>query len=348
MTLSPDGKHLYVAGVYDDTVAVFSRNSTTGVLTFVEVQKDGVGGVDGLDEAWSVTVSPDGNHLYAAGRRDSAVAVFSRSSLTGALSFVEFQQDGVGGVDGLDTAEMVTVSPDGRYLYGAGPNDNAVAVFSRSSSTGALTFVEVQRDGVGGVDGLSSARSVTVSPDGNHLYATGAGDDAVAVFSVSHVADLAVSKSVDGASPEEGETVTFTVTVTNKGPDAATGVVVNDVIPSELTLQSATPSDGAYSAGTGNWTLSSLAAGADATIVLVAVADEGTGGTTITNTALITASDAIDSNGSNDSASAAVTVAAAPPLPIPSVGTWGLAIMVTAFALGLVWRLRRRVRGTVA
>jgi len=30
-------------------VAVFSRNSTTGVLTFVEVHKDGAGGVDGLE-----------------------------------------------------------------------------------------------------------------------------------------------------------------------------------------------------------------------------------------------------------------------------------------------------------
>ena len=58
-------------------MAVFSRNSTTGALTFVEVQKDGVGGVDGLNGARSVTVSPDGSHLYAAGLLDHAVAVFS-------------------------------------------------------------------------------------------------------------------------------------------------------------------------------------------------------------------------------------------------------------------------------
>ena len=75
-----------------------------GELTFVEVHKDGDGGMDGLDQAFSVTVSPDGKHLYAAGFADSAVAVFSRDSTTGELTFVEVQKDDVGGVDGLNGA----------------------------------------------------------------------------------------------------------------------------------------------------------------------------------------------------------------------------------------------------
>ena len=81
------------------------------VLTFVEVQRDGVGGVGGLGRAISVTVSPDGRHVYAAGQFDDAVVVFSRNSTTGALTFVEVQKDGVGGVDGLDGASSVTGQP---------------------------------------------------------------------------------------------------------------------------------------------------------------------------------------------------------------------------------------------
>jgi 6-phosphogluconolactonase (cycloisomerase 2 family) len=185
VTVSPDGKNLYAAGVTDDAVAVFSRNTTTGELSFVEVQMDGVGGVDGLDGADSVTVSPDGKNLYAAGIIDDAVAVFSRNTTTGELSFVEVQMDGVGGVDGLDGADSVTVSPDGKNLYAAGGSDDAVAVFSRNTTTGELSFVEVQMDGVGGVDGLDYARSVTVSPDGKNLYAAGAIDNAVTVFGIN-------------------------------------------------------------------------------------------------------------------------------------------------------------------
>jgi 6-phosphogluconolactonase (cycloisomerase 2 family) len=183
VTVSPDGKHLYAAGRDDNAVAVFSRDSTTGTLTFVEVNMNGVGGVDGLSFVASVAVSPDGKHLYAASVNDDAVAVFSRDSTTGALTFVEVQRDGVGGVDGLDSGNSVTVSPDGKHLYAAGRDDNSVAVFARDSTTGGLTFVEVQRDGVGGVDGLSFVVSVAVSPDGKHLYTAGLADDAVAVFS---------------------------------------------------------------------------------------------------------------------------------------------------------------------
>ncbi len=63
VTVSPDGSHVYATGYSDDAVAVFSRNSSTGALTFVEVLKDGTGGVDGLDAAYGVTVSPDGSHV---------------------------------------------------------------------------------------------------------------------------------------------------------------------------------------------------------------------------------------------------------------------------------------------
>ena len=52
------------------------------------------------------------------------------------------------------------------------------------TTTGALTFVEMYKDGVDRVDGLLQANDVTVRPDGSHVYATGI--FAVAVFSMDH------------------------------------------------------------------------------------------------------------------------------------------------------------------
>jgi len=181
VTVSPDGANVYVAGQVDNAVAVFGRNQTTGALTFVEVQRDGVDGVDGLAGPLSVAVSPDGAHLYAAGGSDNAVAVFRRSPVTGGLSFVELQKEGVNGLNIAGT-HSVAVSPDGANVYASGQSDDAVAVFRRNPTTGALTLLDVLAEGVDGVDGLFGALWVALSPDGAHVYVSGTHDNAVAVF----------------------------------------------------------------------------------------------------------------------------------------------------------------------
>lgn len=180
--VSPDGRHVYVAGDFDNAVAVFRRDETTGKLSFVEVERDGVDGVDGLAGSESVAISPDGRNVYVTGDVEHALAVFRRDETTGALNFVETQRDGVGSVDGLAGAEFVTISPDGRHVYVAGFDENALVLFNRNETTGVLSFVEAQRDGVGGVDGLANAVSVAVSPDGQYVYVVGVADNALTVF----------------------------------------------------------------------------------------------------------------------------------------------------------------------
>jgi 6-phosphogluconolactonase (cycloisomerase 2 family) len=183
--VSPDGAHLYAVSKGDKALAVFTRNSTAGTLTYVEVHKDGIAGVDGLNSARHVVVSGDGAHVYVAGELDNAVAIFTRNPTTGRLTYQGVVRDGVGSVDGLAGVYGVAVSPDGTRVYAAGRGENALAVFQRNQGTGALTFVEVERDGVSGVNGLDGARSVAVSPDAAHVYTAGEVDDAVAAFAAS-------------------------------------------------------------------------------------------------------------------------------------------------------------------
>jgi 6-phosphogluconolactonase (cycloisomerase 2 family) len=185
VALSPDGLHAYVTNPGADTLVVFKRDSDTGTLTFIDVQQNGVGGVDGLSGAFSGAVSPDGRSIYVASTRGQ-VAVFSRDPSTGLLSFVEAHSEGVGGVEGLDGAVQVAVSHDNKNVYVVGEESGAVVVFSRDSDTGELSFVEVLRDGIGGVAGLDRVQAVTTSPDGKYVYTAsnpGAKDDALVVFS---------------------------------------------------------------------------------------------------------------------------------------------------------------------
>ena len=206
VAVSPNGDHVYVTGSADDAVATFSRNPSTGALTFVEQEKDGVNGVDGLGGASGVALPPGGAHVYVSSGTDDTVAAFSRDPSTGALSFLEQQKDGVNGVDGLDGATAVAGSPDGAHVYAVSNVDNAVVTFSRDLSTGALTFIEQDKDGVGGVDGLLGATAVAPSPDGAHVYAAALSDNAIATFSRDRSAGALtfVEQDKDGTGGVDG------------------------------------------------------------------------------------------------------------------------------------------------
>ena len=182
VAVSVDGRQVYVASDFDNGLVVFARDAGTGALSFVEAERDGVGGVDGLAFAESVALSADRRHVYAASGR-GAVAVFARDGTTGVVSFVEAQRDGVGGVPGLSGASSVAISPDSRYVYVASADDAAVVALARDAATGALSFVQVMRNGVGGVEGLAGASSISISADGRHAYVASFDDAAVAVFS---------------------------------------------------------------------------------------------------------------------------------------------------------------------
>lgn len=114
------------------------------------------------------------------------------------------------------------------------------------------------------------------------------------------VVDLAVTKTVDDASPIEGENVTYTIALVNLGPDDATGVSVADMLPEEVTFVSASATRGSYDDATGAWVVGAVAAGSSATLWITATVDGGTGGATIVNTAGVSSSDQADAVFGND------------------------------------------------
>ncbi|MFC4820186.1 DUF6923 family protein [Dokdonella ginsengisoli] len=123
------------------------------------------------------------------------------------------------------------------------------------------------------------------------------------VVPVTPVADIAVLKTVDNATPNVGEQVTFTITATNLGPNDATGVAITDSLPFGMTLVSATPSAGTFDAASGLWTIGNLPDGASQTLTLTVSIDVAG---TLTNHAVVSASDQTDPDTSNNSAAAAV------------------------------------------
>ena len=100
-------------------------------------------------------------------------------------------------------------------------------------------------------------------------------------------ADLSITKTDSPDPVAQGGALTYTVTVTNNGPNNATGVTLSDPLPGIVTFVSATPSQGSCSS-TVACSLGTINAGASATVTInVTVSPSATG--TISNTASVTA-----------------------------------------------------------
>ena len=84
------------------------------------------------------------------------------------------------------------------------------------------------------------------------------------------VADLSLASAVNNANPSNGDEIQYSITVSNAGPDAATGIKIHDEIPEGLIYLSNSPGIGSYDLATNIWSISSLNAGESATLILTA------------------------------------------------------------------------------
>jgi uncharacterized repeat protein (TIGR01451 family) len=154
-------------------------------------------------------------------------------------------------------------------------------------------------------------------------------------------ADLSITKTTNATQAPTGSTISYTITVTNNGPDPATNVVVNDDLPAGLQFVSATPSQGTCS-GTDPFTcnLGTLADGASATITLQALVTATSG--TITNTATVS-SDIDDDNVGNNTGSSVptpVNPGASEASGIPTLSEWALMALIAMLAMAAVMKMR--------
>ena len=129
---------------------------------------------------------------------------------------------------------------------------------------------------------------------------------AATAVTVVREADLGITKTVDPTTAQPGDTVTYTVTVTNHGPNTAHDVTAVDPIPIVADITGATASQGTFDVATRVWTIGDLADGQDETLRVTVRLDERTG--TFTNTVAIGQSDALDPNPDNDRAQARLFV----------------------------------------
>lgn len=111
-------------------------------------------------------------------------------------------------------------------------------------------------------------------------------------------ADISLSKDISASSsltPNIGDTVVFELTITNAGPDTATNITLEDIVPSGFTIGTIN-NGGSESGGTISWNIASLAAGTTTVSYEVTVNAPTGASNEYVNTAEITAADQFDPN----------------------------------------------------
>lgn len=181
VAVSPDEKHVYVAGYLDEGVAVFERTPATGALRFRQV-------VDGALEVWSVVVSPDGRFVYALSFYE--LTVFERNRDNGELERVAGYDNCLMDPEVELGGQWLAMSPDGAYVFvslnGRGfRSETSVAAFARDPNTGHLACVEIHKalPGSAGSFGIYGSESIARDRFGKNVYV--AAHDGIAVFRVN-------------------------------------------------------------------------------------------------------------------------------------------------------------------
>jgi len=161
--------------------------------------------------------------------------------------------------------------------------------------------------------GAAAVATVTVTPFGvgvftNSATARGAQLDLVtnnnfaqAITAARPLSDLLLAQTVSANFAPVGQPLTYTLNVTNRGPNAANNVRLTDALPEGVILLAAAASQGSCTNAGGKVTcgLGNLAANARAQVMLVV---QATVPGSITNSAIV-ASDEVDPFGTNNTSS---------------------------------------------
>ena len=193
---------------------------------------------------------------------------------------------------GVEKTLTTTTDANGKYKFeNLAPGDYKVTV-DQASLTTACPVCTAQTHAPSG--NLTASENQTLSLSSKVTLSPGKMSNDSQDWAFTGPANTAIAKTITDPAAEPaggftpGTTVTYTITLTNEGPNPATGVIAQDKLPTGVTFVSST-GDGTYDAATGKWDLSDEVIEKDATrtrTIVVRVTPEAAG-SIVTNTATI-------------------------------------------------------------
>jgi len=208
---------------------------------------------------------------------------------------------------------------------GTGTVSCSIATLTASTSATFSIVVQIAPTApVGPSSNTATVSSSTSDPTPGNNSSTAVTTIALAT------ADLSITKTPAPGPYGTGQPLTYTIVVTNGGPNTATSVTVTDTLPAGTSLQSSTPSGACSGTTTVTCNAGTLVNGATATFTLTITLPSTPG--PITNTAVVSNSaTTVDPNLGNNTATSTITVI--PAANIPMISPLSLLLLCIALAV---------------
>jgi uncharacterized repeat protein (TIGR01451 family) len=281
----------------DQTDSITSNNSDDALITIVgldigvAISASPLDPVEGSEVIFTITVT----NLSS----QTATNIDIRNIVPNFLTYVN------GSILGGDTNNQA--SPDA----GSGLTWNIASLIGSASET--LNFRATADAGSAANNPITNTVSLVSL---NESEQNSANNDA-SVDINAKAFDVSIAKAPSNAVPEEGEEITYTITVTNTTPGVpGSNILIRDIVPNGVTYvpgsisAAHSPIDTAPDSTGLTWTIANLAGGANEVLTFRATVDSGAQGLgpNITNTAVIESSNEVDSIPGNNSASGIIVV----------------------------------------
>jgi 6-phosphogluconolactonase len=172
VALDPSGKFAYAAdggdfppgGAGDDSVSMFTVNSSTGAMTPTGMIAAGTG-------PDAVTVDPAGKFAYVMNYASNNISMYSINAASGALT-------STGTIAAGTNPFSMVVHPTGQFAYVANSGSNDLSLYTRNATTGVLTSAGTIATGTEPV-------AVVVDPAGKFAYVTNFNSNDVSMYSIN-------------------------------------------------------------------------------------------------------------------------------------------------------------------
>jgi 6-phosphogluconolactonase len=170
---SPDGRYLLVQDLGLDKIVTYKVDKEAGKLIVVAeaALHPGAG-------PRHLTFHPNGSYAYVINEVDSTVTAFAYDAQSGQLSTIQTVSTLPEGFEGDNSCAEITISNDGKYVYGSNRGHDSIVVYAVDEQSGKLT--SIQHISVQG----GHPRHFALTPSGRYLLAANRDTNNIATFVV--------------------------------------------------------------------------------------------------------------------------------------------------------------------